>query len=257
MPRKNKREAASQAEAIQITRWRYLVRNPEFQRDMCELRETFKDANGDNWISKRLDETKRIADKWGLLSIPLDAVIYWPGVGLNADEVRDTEHYGSRFGVSYTPVMVTELRDDRFLFFRVDLDYPADALLPLIGEELGQQKQVRPSHRMRLDKVDRQLAAFDLAREGHSFVDISKKLGRPLSTIKRALATAIQDIFGPTEVPNKRDLSLRFFDLENHRLNCAICDDATKAEEMCAEARQFFNQDYKAQRELTGYDTTR
>ena len=68
MSRKSKGEAASQAEAIQITRWRYLVRNPDFQRDMCELRETFINANGDNWIGKRFDERNRIADiprRWG------------------------------------------------------------------------------------------------------------------------------------------------------------------------------------------------
>ena len=257
MPRKSKREADSQVEAIQTIRWRYLVRNPEFQTDINELRETFKDANGDNWISKRLDERERIADKWGLLSIPLDAVIYWPGVGLNADEVRDTEHYGSRFGVSYTPVESTELRDDRFLFFRVDLDYQADALLSLIGEELGQQKRARPSHRMHLDKVDFQLEVFDLAKERHSFVDISKRLGRPLQTIRRAYAAAAQKIFRSTEAPNKRNLTLALFDLESHWRGCAICSEAINEEDMCPEAREFANQDQKAQRELTGHDTTR
>ncbi len=95
MPRKGKDKAVSEVEAAQLVTWRYLVRNPKFQSDMWNLRQSMIDKPAG--LSGFMSECNSVADTWGLLRIPLSAIIYWPGEDINRDEVRDTEHYGSEF----------------------------------------------------------------------------------------------------------------------------------------------------------------
>ena len=74
MPRKNVDQATAQARADQLARWRYFLRNPDFQKDMDALFHVLR-----NNTPPFDSETRRIADKWGLLRISGEAVIYWPG----------------------------------------------------------------------------------------------------------------------------------------------------------------------------------
>ena len=255
MPRKGKDKAVSEVEVAQLVTWRYLVRNPNFQSDMRNLRQSMID--GPAGLSEFMSECESVADKWGLLRIPPSAIVYWPGEDLNRDEVRDTEHYGSEFAVSYSPVASTELRDDRFLFLRVDLEQPGDVLLPLFQEELRQQTEKRLRRRRRLDKVNFCLEVFDRAKDGATFLEIAAELNRRPSTVKSAYITAAHNIFGPARAPTKDRLPLAYFDLTAHVRGCTTCGNAKTAEEMCREARLYVRQDYKAQREITGHDTTR
>ncbi len=253
MPRTGKDKAVSEVEAAQLVTWRYLVRNPDFQSDMQNLRQSMIDVG----LSEFMTECASVADKWGLLRIPPIAIIYWPGENLNRDEVRDAEHYGSEFAVSYSPVESTELRDDRFLFLRVDLEQPADVLLPLFQEELRQQTENRSRRRRRLDKVDFYLEVFDRAKDGATFLEIASELDRSPSTVKSAYITAAQNIFGPARAPTKDRLPLAHFDQTAHVRDCTTCGNAKTAEEMCPEGRGYVRQDHVAQREITGHDTTR
>ena len=73
-------------------------------------------------------------------------------------------------------------------------------------------------------------------------------------------ATAMQmanTIFGPARAPTKQRLLLLSFDPSTHILACATCRKAKTPSKMCREARLFADQDKVAQREMTGYDTTR
>ncbi len=255
MPRKGKDKAVSEVEAAQLVTWRYLVRNPDFQSDMRNLRKSMID--GPAGLSEFMSECESVADKWGLLRIPPSAIIYWPGEDLNRDEVRDTEHYGSEFGMSYAPVASIELREDRFLHLRVDLEQPADVLLPLFQEELRQQTEKRSRRRRRLDKADFYLEVYDRAKDGATFVEIASELDRKPSTVKSAYITAAHNIFGPARAPTKDRLPLAYFDLTAHVRGCTTCRNAKKAEEMCREVRLYVSQDHVAQREITGHDTTR
>ena len=147
MPRKHRNQATTQSHAVQRARWRYLLRNPDFQKDMDALYGALK-SNG----FKFAEESKRIADKWGLLRIPGEAIVYWPGGRPMSEDFEALENYGSEDIVSYSPVTATELREDRFLFLRVDLSHPADVILSLFEEELRHQIRRRPRHRP--DKID-------------------------------------------------------------------------------------------------------
>ncbi len=256
MPRKGKDKAVSEVEAAQLVTWRYLVRNPDFQSDMRNLRKSMID--GPAGLSEFMSECESVADKWGLRRIPLSAIVYWPGEGLNRDEVRNAEHYGSEFAVSYSPVASTELRDDRYLFLRVDLEQPGDVLLALIQEELRQQTEKRSRRRRRLDKVDFYLEVFDRAKDGATFLEIAAELNRRPSTVKSAYLGAANRIFGPPPAPKKARLPLAYFDPSTHSASsCATCQNAETAEEMCREVRLYVSQDHVAQREITGNDTTR
>ncbi len=250
MPRKNRKQATTQSHAVQMARWRYLLRNPDFQKGMDALNGALK-GNGLQFDKER----ERIADKWGLLRIPGEAIIYWPGGRPHPDDFESLEYYGSGDLVSYSPVAATELRENRFLFLRVDLNHPADVLLPLIEEEL--RHQVRPQRRHRLDKIDFHLQVFDLAVEDLPFSEIAKKVHSNVSTVKAAYLTAGNKIFSDTKRPKKKQLSLAYFDPESHQRNCAICKSAKKRDQMCPDARRYYDQDRVPQRELTGYDTTR
>ena len=255
MPPKSRNQATTQSHAVQITRWRYLLRNPDFQKDMDALNGALK-GNGLQFDEER----ERIADKWGLLRIPGEAIAYWPGGRPHLDDFKALEKYGSEDLVSHSPVAATELRENRFLFLRVDLNHPANVLLPLIEEELRYQIRPRRRRRHRLDKLDFHLEVFDLAVEDLPFSEIANKVHSDVSTVKRAYLTATEKIFGDTNRPKKKDLSLEYlknFDPESHWRNCATCKNAKRADQMCRDARRYSDQDRGSQRELGGYDTTR
>lgn len=250
MPRKHRNQATTQSHAVQIARWRYLLRNSEFQKDLDALNGALK-GNGLQFFEER----ERIADKWGLLRIPGEAIVYWPGGRPHPDDFESLEKYGSEDFVSRSPVTATELRESRFLILWVDLNHPADVLLPLIEEEL--RHQIRPQRRHRLDKVDFHLRVFDLASEGLTFSEIANKVHSNVSTVKGAYLAATKKIFVDTDRPKKKHLSLEYFDPESHQRNCATCKSAKTAAQMCSDARRYLVQDRVSQRELTGYDTTR
>lgn len=158
--------------------------------------------------------------------------------------------------MSYTPVVTTELKEDRFLFFRIDLEHPLEDLLSLIEKELREVYGTRPRRRRRLDRVDFQLRVFDLAEEGKTFSTIAAELQHRPSTIKSAFLVARRNVFGRAGVPSKKRLPLASFDTYEHVVGCPTCQGAQRFEQMCQKARLYANLDTKSQRELTGSDTT-
>ncbi len=150
MPRKKVRTAAAKAQKAQEARWRYLLRNPAFHEDLQKLHRLHRKGAD---IKKWIDELERIADKWGFLRIPPYVAAMLPFL----DFPSGVESFGAEWGLSYSPVATTELKENRFLFSRVDLDHPLEDLLPLIEKELRYVYQSRPRRRKRFDKVDFQL----------------------------------------------------------------------------------------------------
>lgn len=253
MSRKKAHEATLQAQRAQEARWRYLLRNPNFRKDLRDLSRLQGDLQHTENFFKLSEE---IQDRWGLLWIPGEAIrrsFYLE----SPEDSFDLERFGAEWGVAYSPVAVTELRKNRFLFLRADLQHPVEDLLPLIEKELREATQGRHQRRRRLDTVDFYLRVFDLAVNGDTFSQIAKKLKRRPSTIKSAYLAASRNIFGPAEKPRKKTLPLVDFDPSTHMERCPTCQEAQAPEEFCSPARLYACQDTKAQREVIGHDTNR
>ncbi len=261
MPRQTKDKAESQTAERQKARWRYLLRNLDFQKDLESLHKLQRTNKGElDWISA----CEEVADRRGLARIPGEIIIYWPGVPLEPEDYPALEQYWSQFDVSvdYSPVASTELRDDRFLFFWVDLNHPVQDLLPLIEEELREQTRHRRRRRMRADKIDFHLQVFDMARTGKTFSEIAHALLCQRSTVKSAYQLAGRRIFGPgANRPSKDALAesyiLAGFDRTTHFQTCDVCKSAEHPEYFCEACRRFMNLDQVSQRDLTGLDTQR
>ena len=260
MPRKSRKQAGSQTAERQKTRWRYLLRNPDFQNDLQSLHKLQRiNKGGLEWFNA----CEEVADKWGLVRIPGEIIIYWPGVPLEPEDYPALEQYWSQFDMSvdYSPVASTELRDDRFLFFRVDLNHPVQDLLPLIEEELREQTHHRRRKRTRADKVDFHLQVFDMASKGKTFRVIARVLSSRVSTVKSAFLSASSRIFGSDTIPSKDTLAetrtFAGFDKHTHMQKCGICKSAEDPKDFCDAARRYMSQDQVSQRESTGLDTQR
>lgn len=205
---------------------------------------------------------EKIADKWGLLSIPFEAVIYWPGYPVDSEDFSALERYGRDWPIlDYSPVAITELRKNRFLSLRLDLNHPLQDLLPLIEKELREADVGRARKRRRLDKVDQQLFVFDRVVEGATFPDIARKLRKRISTVKDMYLSAARKVFNSPNPPGKEqafsERLLTDFDLKTHIRKCPTCKAATVIDQLCEAARCFVNQDKVAQREMTGRRSTR
>ncbi len=256
MPRKSRKQAGSQTAERQKTRWRYLLRNLDFQKDLESFHKLQRRNKGElDWINA----CEQVADKWGLVRIPGEIIIYWPGVPLEPEDYPSLEQYWSQFDVSvdYSPVASTEIRDDRFLFFRVDLNHPVQDLLPLIEEELREQTHHRRRKRTRADKVDFHLQVFDMASTGRTFRAIARVLSSRVSTVKSAYLSASSRIFGSDTIPSKYTLVERRtfagFDEHTHMQECGLCKAAKTQEEFCKAALRYANQDYVSQETLTRF----
>jgi hypothetical protein len=158
MPRKRSSQAEAKAKKAQEAQWMYLCRNPDFLKDLQDLHQLVTKEQYN--LKKFLDSRERVADKYGLLRVP--SVI----ANLAAMDRSALESYGTEFLVSYTPVTLGELKEGRFLFFRIDLNHPVDDLLPLIEEQLRDIYRHRPKRRRRLDRVQFNCKVYDLAEQG-------------------------------------------------------------------------------------------
>lgn len=261
MPRKRSAEAEAEAQKAQEARWRHLVRNPDFLRGLENLDHLRRKrpSRTARELARRQAEWRRVADKWGLESIP-PGVVSWVRWHRSASEL---ERYGIDPLASYLPVEPLWLEDDRFFLLRLDLQHPVDTLLPLIEKELRKalkefsDRGLLERRRRRLDKLDFQLRVFDLAKSGQTFKAIARKLGRLPSTVKSAYLIARQNIFGQTAGPSKKVLPLVGFDPARHVANCRACQRAQTDKEICPEALLYANQDQRGRRERPGYETTR
>lgn len=260
MPRRRGSYAETTAQKAQEAGWKYLVRNPEFINDLNELQHLYEKINRkinktgkvfDRRLSRLWDDgVRRVADKYGLARLPpIFPNLRWMDLAV-------LESYGSEWGINYTPVMLGELKENGFLFFRVDVDHPIDDLLPLIEEQLRNFYRDRPKRRRRLDRIGFNCTVYDLAVEGKKFWEIATTLNKRVPTVKSAYLTARRNIFLIREPPTKKQLPLIDFDSNSHCQSCAICQKAQTFGDMCEKARLYSGKDSKAQRETVGHDTT-
>jgi len=272
MPHRKGPKAEADAAKARESRWRYLLRHPEFRAALNELRRHYRDGGGYG------QEEKDFLDKWELYCIPEILQPYLRNY-LTEDLCLETiERYESFFQLKDgdfigCPVLAGDpwdihewndppfpgSRPGVFLEILVDLRYPLDLLVTLIEQEIrtARQKSTRPRQRRRLDKLEPYLKVYDLAEKGESYGAIAKTLKRRVSTVKSAYLAASRNIFGTAKMPRKRALSLASFDPNAHVQRCPTCQRAQKFEEMCAQSRLYAGQETKGQREPTGHDVTR
>jgi len=262
MSRKNKQKAKETAEKHIDARWRFLLRNQDFQNDMQSLCDRFRDKR--STINSRENLKTSIADRWGVLFIPGEIVIYWPGYPLEEEDYPSLEYYLRNYPggiVDYSPVTTTELLDDRFLFLRIDLKHPLQDILPLTEEAIRKATKGRLKKRQRLDKVEEQLTVYDRALQGVPFKEIASKLKLSVSTVKSIYVSASLKIYRENIPPNRKQLVneqlMTGFNPDTHIQNCTICNTAMTLDQMCEQYQYAVNQGYGSQRESLGLDTTR
>jgi hypothetical protein len=146
MPRKRSSYAEAMAQKAQESRWKYLVRNPDFMDDLNRLHQFYRKKNHnlkkvfDGRITKLwFRKCERVCEKYGIARLPLSVIPNLPAM-----DRAVLESYGTEWGIDYIPVMTGEPKENRFLFFRVDLNHPVDDLLPLIEEQLREVYRDRP-----------------------------------------------------------------------------------------------------------------
>ncbi len=253
MSKKKHVDAETSVRTAQHNRWRCLLRNPKFREDLQRLstlpnEELFADEY-------------KVAAAWGLVRIPLEAI---RGADLlrEPQNVRYLDPLGLEPLVAYSPIAVTGFRENH-LFLRVDLAHPAGDLTPLFHNEIRAWRQRATSKkRRRFDKVDFQLEVYDRAAAGHKFSQIATRFGCPIPTVKTAYVAALQNIYGPSESPPKKELVISNVDVENHFKNCRVCNDVDRAvdtrnEFFCPEIQVYISQETRGQREITGLDPQR
>lgn len=198
---------------------------------------------------------------------PLAGYLFYPAV-LARDPAQD---YYDATGEPHPTMGPAEVLD-----VRLDLKYPTDVLVALVEGEIKRvlnrysrvvqnirQRKGLPTlkkKRHRLDKSAFYIKVYDLASEGATFVQIAKRLGEPLSTVKSAFLRIRRSIFelsSQTESDThsssapltKKTVVLAGFDPEVHTVTCSTCKAATTFDEMCNKAKSYTSQDHVALRE--------
>lgn len=159
MPRKKKTQVEQETQEAEFRRWRALVRNRAFMRDLTYLGRLAKATQGQvapEAYQRYGDEIKRVTDKWGLFHIPPAA--FSP---LNHDPHSLEQCYlwqrdaQGPYPIYYSPVEITELKDNRFVFLRVDATKPLGIILASIEAQLGAfYKTSRAKSRQREPTID-------------------------------------------------------------------------------------------------------
>jgi len=278
MPPRKGPEAEAIAVKVRESKWRYLLRYPDFRAELNELRRHYREGGG--YSQEEMD----FLDKWELYSIPSEILQPYLRNYLTEDLCLETiERYESFFQLKEGdfiggPVSAGDpwdihdwidppfpgSRPGVFLEIMVDLRNPDDVILSLISEELDKARRTHPrsQQRQRLDKTDFYLKVYDLAEKGETFRAIAKSLESHVSTVKSAYLAAYRNIYGVKPKPSKRTLPMDTFDWENlddveHFRTCRDCKKAKTADEMCPPLRLHVTQEHRGQRESTGYDTRR
>jgi len=290
MPRKKGPEAEADAAKARESRWRYLLRNPEFRAELNELRRHSHEASFNykrqpkfmakwdlyGFHSKVLNPKKGLPDlapesveayepffqiatrapvtAYDAYEAFQEDVAYQEALALSDISPEDLTVYVDQLGPPGPGVCLEII---------ADLRYPRDLLMSLIEQKLREaKKRPRPQQRRRLDKLDFYLKAYDLSEKGETFKAIAKSLKRPVSTVKSAYVAAYKQIYGVKIKHSKKTLPRDTFDWENldpeeHFKTCRACQKAKTADEMCPPLRLHVTQEHRGQRESTGYDTRR
>jgi hypothetical protein len=164
VPSKKSLKAMAEAKAYTIARWRYLVRNAAFRKELRAL--------GEGGIESRERGLAELGARWGFDSIPRripERLAWIKGPG---NEIRFLESQTAR--VQSTPVTVTRLDPDkRVAVLKVRLEHPRHFLLALVEAELGKLWRLNgrvAQSRRRLDKTDLYLRVQVHWDRGHPWI---------------------------------------------------------------------------------------
>ncbi len=251
MPRREGPKAEAAVAKARESRWRYLLRNPEFRAELNELRRHYREV-GENYKWGHLlrdgtilketweayDKRNAFREKWELY-VPDELLYpYYNIPDISPQTVEPFESFlerkdGDFIGSAVSAVDPWDVygwgeyggppRTDpgpgpgRFLEIEVDLSYPDDVILSVISEELRKARRTHPRsrQRQRFDKTDFYLNVYDLAEKGETFRAIAKSLESHVSTVKSAYLAAYRNIYGVKPKPSKRTLPMDTFDWEN------------------------------------------
>ncbi len=267
MPNGTRGEAREVLQQERESRWRYVVRHPEFRRRLRELRALYQNSDPLEVEATHKDFVK----KWGLEKIPFDILTreYIP------DEIPLKNQFYETFchaAPLCPPVQIDEgpagfitpsgVHRGEFATITVDLSYPDNLLVAAIGAELKAFRGDGPRRRHHRDKTDEFLDVYDRAEKGESIATIASALNESPSTVKGRLRAALRKIYSSTELPSKWGLVLASFDAATHFATCSICRAANAKEnpspdEYCPQVKRFIDEESAGQRELTGFDTVR
>lgn len=299
MPRKKAAEAQAEDEALRRARIRYLLRNPEFQHDLNELRRIIPTLAD---VAERMSRIWDAEEKWDVRSLVRHSALFGfahadlaklfqrpnefcKSILLCDDELwrplleENSLELSSATIPVFERILTSDVRDSRLVqdvssvttgdklivWLNLASHRPVDSLCALVDARarnaINQFRSAKgstaPKTRRRLDRVDFYLTVYDRAESAQTFSAIARALKQRVSTVKSAYLAASRQIFGQETRPSKKALPLTRFDAEAHCQKCAICQKARTPEELCPKALAYANQDRKAQRELTGYDSTR
>lgn len=211
MPRRTRSNAEDISRAIRRARWRYVLRDPDFQRDVNLIREGVLSRT---YAGQR--EAERITKRWserGIYVPHYSSTSSWqrvpalkPATIPTYEALFDSE---DSWGIGEAFSASDPWEDDDFSYERsyagspgrlrriyVNLDYPLDVLIALIEQDLRDAIAGRTSKRRRRpEKIDFYLAVYDQAVLGKSFRDIATALGKPVSTLKTAYLVACGQVY--------------------------------------------------------------
>lgn len=170
MARKTSASAEKDRQERDFNTWRLLVRNPDFLQDLevlRQLRTVWQAEKTREAHTPYLSQETTICGKWGLLSFPpMAKAVSWTDP--ESLEVAYQDYRQHTFALTFSPVFVEGVKEDRFLCLRVDTSLPReDVLAALDGEvrEFYRSRKNNPAGRERPDKLDDQLRVYDAVEE--------------------------------------------------------------------------------------------
>jgi hypothetical protein len=257
--RKKKQAAESDVADEIAARLEFLKRNPEFLADIRVYNDLPYGSRKD--IAARQREAERVSEKWRLPFIlpitgPVDLARVWTPtpvrvVTMNGPSLGE-QLRAKRDGRLFTPDQL----EGRFVNLEIYTRASIVDLVPLIEKTLRDIYRAKDVKRRRRRPAEAafQLKVYDLVVGGTKFSAISRKLRRPLTTVKSSFVIATEKIFGAQQ--KSREVRLAGFTPEDHLATCEICRKANTDKEMCSQARFYVDQDRVSQNYKTGFDTT-
>ena len=267
------KKAYVQAGEAAFAHCRFRLRDPQVRKELQQLQSLCREELSKNDPDKYMlwERIGQVTDKWSIPRFTENILLNMPPID-DADCTRYLDRvllvYAEMYGIYMInpPIYVMNHPNQNYLDLRiVNYDRPVNELLPLIEDAIKsarenkkkrkqQGRNISPPQRRRLDKVDFQLKVFDMATEGKTFREIARHLRKRESTVKSAYLIACHHIAGK-KIDKKRKAFLFHFNAETHLRECPTCKKAEREEQFCPKALAYAGEDYKSQRELTGFNT--
>lgn len=271
MARMQPKEARGKLRKRELDQWLNLIRNPEFQSDLCEWKRQAREGQpiappkpkgryvlteGLDFVPGPMDRLYALEKKWGFHHIPFRAILHPDIPGLEPKTVELYENF-IEGDIFLGPVLVYDHRAvprrillDR-LTFCVDLSSaPVEVVLGLIEGKLREARKklavkgdlkTKGKH---LSKGPLYRRVFDEYAAGQSYSAIAKTLGLPKSTVQSAYNKAKVLIGGSAPVTRwwqkvkngpRHCLAIDSvsFDIDKHFAECSVCRNVERWDQHC------------------------